>query len=206
MEEEWVAQDRPLVACAFGWGRTFRLYRNRLDVDGESYDLKDLTHVNLVYHGFLGIQSARLELRFARKRLVLRGIAAINEAREAADYLKTWYEDSRQVTDYSAASCRDSAWCLSPAIEAQATAGTPSAESFPAFRPGSDIASHDDVSTADWEHERIAAPAQPPADRLEMIKTNISLPVVRVPVRLLPGEYAHYSTSATLCGERAGLE
>ncbi|HLH61505.1 MAG TPA: hypothetical protein VKV20_07450 [Ktedonobacteraceae bacterium] len=202
-----MAQDSPLVACAFGWGQTFRLYRNRLEVDGASYDLKDLIHINLAHHRILGISSARLELRFARKRLILRGIAAVNEARKAADYLKTWYEDSRQVTDYSIApSYGDGALRQSSRGESRVNARRPAGESFPALRVGSAYALQDDFATPDWEHERIAAPLQSAAERLEMIKTNISLPIVRVPVRLLPGEHAHYSTSATLCGERAGSE
>ncbi len=276
MEEEWVTQESPLVACAFGWGQTFRLYRNHLEVNGESYDLKELTQVNLVHIRVLGIPSARLELRFARKQLVLRGIAAITEARRAADYLKTWYEDSTRVTDYSAAFAPAPTVILSSPqsvrpplrrsrliasrLESSAHAVSQSSplQSPPARRVESDISTEEDFSTLQWERERIvvASPStrvgrrgqihraqggatfDPPqkmekivtpsvrskddsceyetppsstgqyadADRFERIKTNISLPVVRVPVRLLPGEHAHYSTNATLSGERSGPE
>jgi hypothetical protein len=88
MEEERVIQNNPLVICAFGWGQIFRLYPNRLYARGGYYDLNELTQVHLVYQHIFGIPSARLELRFAHKLLILRGIAAIADAEKAAEYLK----------------------------------------------------------------------------------------------------------------------
>lgn len=166
MEEEWMAQDSPLVVCACGWGQTLRLYRNRLEINGAYYPLSELTHVCFIQHHLLGISSARLKLCFGSKSLTLRGIAAITDAQKAADYLKTWCEGNEPITDYN------------PAL---ANAQTPLPMS---------------LSTGQESN----------TDRFERIKTNISLPIVRVPVRLLVGEYAHYSTSATLCSERTGRE
>lgn len=166
MEEEWMAQDSPLVVCAYGWGQTFRLYRSRLEINGQYYPLNELTHVYLVQHRLLGIPSARLKLCLGSKSLILRGIAAVTDAQKAADYLKTWCAGNEPVTDYNAA---------------LANAQIP---------PPMGLSIDQDSDT----------------DRFERIKTNISLPIVRVPVRLLAGEHAHYSTSATLCGERTGME
>jgi hypothetical protein len=103
MEEERVIQNNPLVICAFGWGQIFRLYPNRLYARGRYYDLNELTQVHLVYQHIFGIPSARFELRFAHKLLILRGIAAIADAEKAAEYLKAWCGGEEPVTDYSAA-------------------------------------------------------------------------------------------------------
>src|SRR5205807_1768923 len=41
-------------------------------------------------------------------------------------------------------------------------------------------------------------------EKLARLLKEEVLPTVSVPVRLLPGESAHYSTEATLCGEPVG--
>src|SRR6266536_2044305 len=85
-------QNEPLIAeCAFGWGKAFRLYQNYLDVNGTCYPLADLTHVRPIYQHVLGIPSVRLELRFGKKKVTLRGIAAMKEAQTVVEYLTSQY-------------------------------------------------------------------------------------------------------------------
>src|SRR5438105_1588497 len=83
--------EPPIAECAFGWGQTFRLYQQYIDVNGTHYALSDLTHLRPVYQHILGISSVRLELRFGKKRVILRGIAALEDARKAIDYLTSQY-------------------------------------------------------------------------------------------------------------------
>lgn len=85
--------EQALVVCAFGWGKEFRLYRETLYVANTTYRLIDLTGVRLVRRQALGVPSARLELQFGRRTVVLRGIAAVEEASKAAEYLATWCEE-----------------------------------------------------------------------------------------------------------------
>ena len=80
-------QSQPMVECAFGWGRVFRLYHDCLDVNGTLYDLTSLVHVRSLYRRVIGIPSARLELCFKEKDVVLRGIAAVDDARKVVEYL-----------------------------------------------------------------------------------------------------------------------
>jgi hypothetical protein len=80
-----------IAECAFGWGQMFQLYQYYLDVDGTRYPLSELTHVSHTYHRVLGITSARIELRFGKKKVMLRGIAAIEDAQRAITYLTAHY-------------------------------------------------------------------------------------------------------------------
>ncbi len=80
-----------IAECAFGWGQMFRLYQYYLDVDGTRYSLNELTHLSHTSQRVLGITSARIELRFGKKKVVLRGIAAIEDAQRAVAYLTTHY-------------------------------------------------------------------------------------------------------------------
>ncbi len=80
-----------IAECAFGWGQMFQLYQYYLDVDGTRYPLSELTHISHTYHRVLGITSARIELRFGKKKVMLRGIAAIEDAQRAITYLTAHY-------------------------------------------------------------------------------------------------------------------
>ncbi|GHO94380.1 hypothetical protein KSF_044280 [Reticulibacter mediterranei] len=77
----------PLLECKYGWGQHLRLYPEYLDLDGSLYPLNDLLCVSPVYQQFLGIASARLEIAFQRKTLVVRGIAEVDVARKIVEYL-----------------------------------------------------------------------------------------------------------------------
>lgn len=79
-----------LVVCAYGWGKEVRLYGDYLLVDGRHYLLQDLLHVRCTYRVMLGVSSASLELYFKSKKLVLRGIAAIDDVRKIVEYITPW--------------------------------------------------------------------------------------------------------------------
>lgn len=86
-----IAPMGPIAVCAFGWGQELRLYNDYLDVQGKRYALRDLTHIRPIYHHVMGVDSVRLELRFGKKQLTLRGIAALDEAQKVIDYLTSQY-------------------------------------------------------------------------------------------------------------------
>ncbi len=79
-----------LVVCAYGWGKEVRLYADYLLVDGRHYLLQELLHVRCAYRVVLGVPSASLELYFKSKKLTLRGIAAIDDARKIVEYITPW--------------------------------------------------------------------------------------------------------------------
>jgi hypothetical protein len=90
----WMREMRkepPIAECTFGWGQVFRLYSDYIDVNGTPYALSDLTHFRPVYQHVMGISSVRLELRFGKRNVTLRGIAAIDDAQKAVDYLNSHY-------------------------------------------------------------------------------------------------------------------
>ena len=82
-----------MAVCAYGWGKEFRLYHEYLSVDGKRYRLCDLTRVHSTFRTVLGVPSACLELKFGREKLVLRGIAAIDDARRIVEYLTSWCQN-----------------------------------------------------------------------------------------------------------------
>jgi hypothetical protein len=84
-------KEPPIAVCTFGWGQELRLYSDMLDVQGKRYALRDLTHIRPIYRHVMGVDSVRLELRFGKKQVTLRGIAAIDEAQKVIDYLTSQY-------------------------------------------------------------------------------------------------------------------
>jgi hypothetical protein len=79
--------SEPLIECKYGWGQYLRLYPDYLDLNGKAYSLNDLLRVAPVYQQFLGIASARLEISFQGKTVVVRGIAEVDVARKIVEYL-----------------------------------------------------------------------------------------------------------------------
>ncbi len=77
----------PIVECKYGWGRVLRLYRDGLDLEGVYYALSELERVFPTYHRVLGVSSARLELQFKHRRLIIRGIADVLLAQKIVDYI-----------------------------------------------------------------------------------------------------------------------
>ena len=91
-------KGKPLVTCKYGWKRTCILYQDRIDIDGTFYALDDLVHVRSIYRTVMSIPSVRLELRFRKQDVVLRGIAAIDDAKNIIEYLDTYCADAQHTT------------------------------------------------------------------------------------------------------------
>jgi hypothetical protein len=223
--------EQALVVCAFGWGKEFRLYRETLYVANTTYRLTDLTGVQLVRRQALGVPSARLELQFGRKMVVLRGIAAVEEAGRAAEYLATWCEDRAGEAD-GMMEMRPFMLSLpslplplsSPSVSSSSSSSLPFTTTFhervtnPVETPLA-LAQRKERYTEiqrGWRRERKtehlgrekAQKEQKPqatlAGRDERAARALrdELPVVTVPVRLAEGEQAYFSVKATHCGER----
>src|SRR5947209_3407350 len=213
-------QNEPLIVeCAFGWGKVFRLYQNYLDVNGTSYPLADLTHVRPIYHHVLGIPSVRLELRFGKKKVILRGIAAMKEAQVVVEYLTSQYlglpgadkgwSRTREAEDQSKTIPETDRWLLEDSSASVQDLGLKERAQAPT----------DKVETPNWqrsrEDQRERRRRRLQAERsmrehgfdVEKLVRRLkeeTLPEVPVPLRLLAGERAHYSTDATLCSEPTG--
>ena len=213
-------QNEPLIAeCAFGWGKVFRLSQNYLDVDGTCYPLADLTHVRPIYQHVLGIPSVRLELCFGKRKVILRGIAAVEEAQTVVEYL---------TSQYLGLPGGDKGWSRTREAEDQSKTIP---ETYAGMHEGNlasiqdlDLkeraqAPTDKVETPNWQRsrqdqrerrrrrlqaERSMREHGFDVEKLAQRLKEETLPEVPVPMRLLPDECAHYSTDATLCGEPTG--
>jgi hypothetical protein len=183
--------EQPLVVCAFGWGKEFRLYKETLYVGNRAYRLGRLRAVQLKTQRTMGVASACLELRFGREKVMLRGIAAVEDARRAAEYLVSWCGEGGEARR----STRDVTMPLKHSqmpqtlpthkFHEQATRPVDTPPVYPlkeaplaGLRQG-------------WRHEL----------KTEHLAQAEVLPVVNVPVRLGDGECAYYSSRATRCGE-----
>lgn len=90
--EGWVdiMSQKPLATCAYGWGRTLKLYQEYLDVDGMLYALHDLMQMRARYRRTMNISSVRLELQFRERVVTLRGICANKAAELVVSHLKRY--------------------------------------------------------------------------------------------------------------------
>jgi hypothetical protein len=156
------------VVCAYGWGKELRLYADYLLVDGRHYLLQELLHVHCAFRIVLGVPSASLELHFKSKNLILRGIAAIDDARRIVEYMTPW--------------------CASPDAAFHRRDTRPVETPLPGG-PRREPRTGKEQSWRGPETEKRYAQAN-------------TMPVVTVPLLLARGEGAHFSTPATLCGER----
>src|SRR5579859_3957591 len=91
-------REPPIAACAFGWGQELRLYAHTLIIGNNDYPLRDLTHIRPYYKQVMGVASVRLELRFGRQKITLRGIADVGAAQKISEYLTTHYLGVAQGT------------------------------------------------------------------------------------------------------------
>jgi len=174
--------EQAIVVCAFGWGKEFRLYRETLYVCNKAYRLARLTQVRLVTQQALGVPSARLELRFGRETVNLRGIAAIDDARRAAEYLLSWCGVGEQGGTNKKA--------LPPLkFHEQMTRPVDTPHLF-TLRMRKEPHTGKGLLSS-WRRERMT----------EQLARAHVLPSISVPVRLLDGEHAYYSSRATRCGE-----
>ncbi len=80
----------PIIECVYGWGQVMRLYDDHLDIGGASYALADLIEVHPTYYHIMGVSSARLDLCFKQKKVIVRGIAATETAQRTASYLSNF--------------------------------------------------------------------------------------------------------------------
>ena len=248
-------REPPIAVCAYGWRQELRLYANALTIGGTDYALRDLTHIRPVYQHVMGIASVRLELCFGRRKLTLRGIADVEEARKVVAYLTSHYlgfaqpVQSAQLAQTYTGLSATKGWSRTRerALQETSAPGTP--------QPAQEIALSEQLDTFDLSPlpalsgslsqsrqpdmkdfclqtfaqaptAKVAAPnwqrfRQEQRERrqrrlhverslrehgfdVEQLAQRLkeeALPEVRVPIRLLMGEAAHYSTDATLCDE-----
>ena len=209
----------PIVECAYGWGRKVRLYPEYLEVHNTSYPLKDLTYIRSAYRTLLGVPSARLEIHFGKRSMVLRGIAALEDVQYMLAYVNTHFPGKDWSMFDSGKRQNPSAACVPP--EELAMLLTP----MSTLQECSPV-TEQDVCTSDFAAAQVEAPSwqqmrQERRERrvrrlrvehalrehgfdVEALECHLreeTLPIVAVPLQLLSGEQAHYSTDATLCGE-----
>ncbi len=223
--------NKPLVTCSYGWKRTCVLYSNRIDVDGTIYALDDLVHVRAIYRAVLNIPSVRLELRFRKEDVILRGIAAVENAKSIVSYLDTYCNDTTHVTSRLRWSRdRQESQPIRTSVPTTLTTErleTVSSPVRPLFRTSSPaertIQEYTQAATApieapswlqDLEQHVVYTREQQPTKANRSIRKYgfdvqelahqadaDTLPSVAVPLRLLPEETAHYCTNATLSNE-----
>ncbi|GCF11136.1 hypothetical protein [Dictyobacter arantiisoli] len=88
----------PIVECAYGWGQVLRLYPERMEVQGKSYSLSELSNFKPTYRRILGMPSMRLELQFGDKTVIARGIADIALGLKLIGYLHAWSQTAITCT------------------------------------------------------------------------------------------------------------
>ncbi len=220
-------REPPIAVCAYGWGQKFQLYANYLVVSGTTYPLSELTHIHPVYQQVMGISSVRLELRFGKQKITLRGIAALEEAHKVVDYLTKQYVGFAQPEQPQHSTGESEK--LNPTIKREMQE-TLEPETLPVLQVASTQlpqtqnfwvqtlaqAPTAKTETQNWQrfrqeqrerrHRRLHVERSlrehgfDVATLARRLKEN-TLPEICVPIYLLSGEHAHYSTDATLCGE-----
>src|SRR5450755_3509355 len=169
---------KPIIECVYGWGQLVQVYDDYLDVSGRRYALNELVSVRPIYHRMMGISSVRLELHFKRKKVILRGIAAIATAQKIVACLK----EHIQVTgEYNL-----QAYARSTTTQM----GIPRWQLIRQEQRARKL-KQTQAERAKREH---GFDVEQLAQRLQYGP----LPQIYVPTRLLAGEYAHYCTDATL--------
>jgi len=199
--------NKPLVTCSYGWKRVCTLYPNRIDVDGAIHALDDLVHVRSIYRTVMNIPSVRLELRFRTEDVILRGIAAIEDAKSIVAYLDTYCADTTQAIARLRWS-RDRQE-LQPThtstTSTTETLETVSHSVLPLETPTwlQDLEQHV-VYTREQQHTKAHRSIRKYGFDVQELAQQAeadTLPSVAVPLRLLPQESAHYCTDATLSSE-----
>lgn len=221
-----IRKETPLAECSYGWGQVFQLYHDRLVANGVSYPLSKLAHVRPVYQRHMGIDSVRLELRFGRKRLILRGIAALDDAKRAIDYLNSHYlglPGNQPGENNPPGWQRDDEQSISLLTTVEAAYGEDEQQESTPVTPPTTASSQPPrkittakVAAASWERfrhdqrerrerrlhiERMLREHGFDVEQLAERLKEAALPEIAVPLRLLPGERAHYSADAALCDE-----
>lgn len=278
-----MSNEEALLTCSFGWGKTCRLYLDSIEIAGKSYNLDDLISVRPSYRTIFGVPSARIELFFGLRRIVLRGIADTETARLVVSHLRpycstqlhTAHSRSRAGRTRDLARAQARAWERTNKLPAIPVSPEESPRTFskdPFVLPrrsrvsqisplpslsalelsfdglppagASPLAEHMQPESLFTTAETLKSPAQlqdeliaqaspwltsylgplhmprfqPPLRSVHLIPPGQQtldsgsvpipamrssvLPVIHVPVRLQPGECAHYSIGATLCSDR----
>lgn len=182
--------ESPIATCTYGWGRVFRLYNDYFEANGARHALNGLTHVRQLYHNVMGIPSAHLELSFGERKLVLAGIPEIEDAQKTLAHLTTWLNASHttQREELAQAVTEEVEIPEGKRMLRDQCEHTRSRVRIERFRQRS-LKWHSEDSMRENQSGR-------------QIRPGVGLPEVAVPVRMLPGEQAHYITDAALCGER----
>lgn len=275
-----MSNEQALLDCTFGWGKICRLYPDSIEIAGKSYKLDDLTAIYPTYRNIFGVPSARLELFFGPRHLVLRGIPDLETVRrmvahlqpycsvdrpatrarprsaqarrQAREQARTWERSSkllaipvspqtsnlpeltaeeRQGDNCVQKDFEDAALSAAPAstepnqteTALETTEKPADAQVAPAEVPEQDelaplaYTQQDPWSFAGLQplymprfqpplHSvHLVAPGQKRLDTCSIpvpaVKSSV-LPIIHVPVRLQPGECAHYSIGAALCSDR----
>lgn len=196
MRMKEISSTEPLVVCMYGWGRTLRLYLKHLDLDGTCYALSDLLQVSCIYQQFMGIASARLELAFGQQKVSVRGIAAVNDARRIAAYLTQWLDQPQPMDDRVEG--REVGAGGENARHGQ-VAALPIATS-PEIPDGQ--RAHQEqraLRLRRLQAERSLREHGFDVEKLARDLRTASLPPIKVPISLFPGECAYYRTEARRC-------
>jgi len=138
----------------------------------------------------MGIPSARLELSFGERKLVLAGIPEIEDAQKTAAHLTRWLNAPRstQREDLARAATEEVEIPGRPRMLREQDKHTRDHLRMERFRQRS----------LQWRGEGSIRENQSGPQ----VRCEEGLPEVAVPVHMLPGEKAHYITDAALCGER----
>lgn len=241
-------KEPPLVSCAFGWGKVCHLYQDYLDLNGKHYALAELKDIRPIYRQVMGVSSARLEMVFGRKKVVLRGIVALEDLWKIVEYLSAECSSRSDLESTDCDQISDSEQTNETASESGEWnsqgddkgvplpyygKNTPSTVgAIPSSQDRHPVGTSEELTQSDlatvttqpveipgWlrmlqeQHERrqkrmrVERSLREHGFDVEKLSQRLQLeplPCVQVPVRLLPGEDAHYRTDATLCGERIG--
>lgn len=206
--------QEPLIIFTYGWGRICRLYRDHLDIDNTIYPLAELIHVRPRYHRVMGVASARLTLRFREEDIVLRGIAAINEVHQAVVYLTMRCDANlaprRKMEKVSLPSI--SAEAQQPSLLQRQYVGNADTQSISMSQTTTKPVAALPSSPTLKQHMRVRRREQLEklrsiriygfdVDKLARELQAETLTPIPVPLQLVSGERAYYSTEATLCSK-----
>src|SRR2546430_14779134 len=97
-----MSDEKVVLACTFGWGKTCFLYHHTIEIAGRCYKLNALTSVNATFRVLFGVSSARLELCFGHRKVVLRGVSDFETAGLLVSHLLPYCARKvRPVTSHS---------------------------------------------------------------------------------------------------------
>ncbi|HEY4384304.1 MAG TPA: hypothetical protein VGN34_07520, partial [Ktedonobacteraceae bacterium] len=207
----------PLVVCTYGWGRLLRLYHDQIDIDGNFYALTTITYVQPYYRHILGISSVRLEIHFQEGIQILRGMPLLPDTQVLVEYLTRWAVANAQRNEKLRLMSKSGTLRETP-LPGQEHSTIPAfaIQQITTFKDQPQANGLSGLEIPRWMLLR----KEQRERRLKRLQIERSLrehgfdvaslarrlqedplPLVPVPIRLLPGEHAHYCTESTLCEE-----